>query len=63
VRAFVQLRTLLATHKVLAAKLRELENKLQRHDPAITGILHAVQEMMNPPAPKRRGIGFVIDEN
>jgi hypothetical protein len=48
---------------VLAAKLRELENKLQTHDQAITGILHAIQEMMNPPAPKRRALGFVIDEN
>jgi hypothetical protein len=35
VRAFVQLRTLLASHRELAAKLAELERKLEGHDVAI----------------------------
>lgn len=63
VRAFVQLRDLLATNKELAQKFAELERKLATHDQAITGILKAIQEMMNPPAPKRRGIGFTADFN
>jgi hypothetical protein len=62
VRAFVQLRTLLATHKALAAKLHELERKLTTHDQAIAGILEAIRQLMAPPAPKRRGIGFVIED-
>jgi hypothetical protein len=61
VRAFVQLRDLLATSKELAQKFAELERKLATHDQAITGILKAIHELMNPPAPKRRGIGFTAD--
>ena len=30
-------------------------------DEAITAILSAIRELMNPPAPKRRGIGFTAD--
>jgi hypothetical protein len=64
VRAFVRLRELLASNTALARKLNELEGKLKNHDEAITAILSAIRELMNPPAPKRRGIGFTanIDE-
>jgi hypothetical protein len=64
VRAFVQLRELLASDKALAQKLNELEYKLKNQDEAITAILSAIRELMNPPAPKRRSIGFTanIDE-
>ncbi|WP_293858419.1 ORF6N domain-containing protein [Steroidobacter sp.] len=61
VRAFVQLRDLLASNRELARKFAELERKLATHDQAITGILKAIQELMNPPAPRRRGIGFTAD--
>jgi len=61
VRAFVQLRELLASNAELARKLTELERKLKGHDEAITAILSAIRELMNPPAPKRRGIGFTAD--
>ncbi len=61
VRAFVQLRELLASNAELARKLNELERKLKGHDEAITAILSAIRELMNPPAPKRRGIGFTAD--
>ncbi len=64
VRAFVHLRELLASNTALARKLNELEGKLKNHDEAIAAILSAIRELMNPPAPKRRGIGFTanIDE-
>lgn len=59
-RAFVRLREMLASNKELAKKLEELERKLQTHDQAITGILHAIRELMTPPEPpKKRRIGFV----
>jgi phage regulator Rha-like protein len=64
VRAFVQLREALATHKELARRLDELESRLERklttHDRAIAGILEAIRQLMAPfePAKKRR-IGFV----
>lgn len=63
VRAFVKLRELLASNKELAKRLDELEasiaRKLATHDEAITGILKTLRELMNPPEPKRRPIGFV----
>lgn len=59
VRAFVQLRDLLASNKELAHKFAELERKLATHDQAITGILKTIRELMNPPAPKKRPIGFI----
>jgi hypothetical protein len=62
VRAFVQLRELLNSNKELARQFAQLEsrlnNKLADHDQAIAAILSAIRELMNPPAPKRRGIGF-----
>jgi hypothetical protein len=61
VRAFVQLREMLASNAELARRLDELEGKLKHHDEAITAILSAIRELMNPPAPKRRGIGFTAD--
>jgi len=63
-RAFVQLREMLASNKVLALKLKELERRLERrldeHDQAIVEILQAIRELMVLPAPKKkRPIGFV----
>lgn len=63
VRAFVRLREVLAGNKELAAKFLELERKLKGHDQAIAGILDAIRQLMAPPpVPKKRSIGFVIDE-
>ncbi|MFI4889231.1 MAG: ORF6N domain-containing protein [Steroidobacterales bacterium] len=61
VRAFVRLRGLLASNTALARKLDELEGKYKHHDDAITAILSTIRELMNPPLPKRRGIGFTAD--
>ncbi len=61
VRAFVQLRELLASNSALARKLSELEGRLKDHDEAIAAILSAIRELMNPPVPKRRGIGFTAN--
>jgi hypothetical protein len=64
VRAFVQLRNLLASNKELAQQLENLERKVGSHDQAINGILKAIRELMNPPTHKSRPIGFTanIDE-
>jgi len=61
VRAFVKLREALVSNRELAQKLAQLERKLQSHDQAILGILRAIRELMNPPLPKRRSIGFTAD--
>jgi len=64
VRAFVELREALATHKELVKRLDELESRLERkpatHDQAITGILEAIRQLMAPPKQaKKQRIGFV----
>ena len=61
-RAFVRMRELLASNKELAQQLAELERKVSSHDQAITGILKAIRELMNPPQPTKRPIGFVYPE-
>jgi ORF6N domain len=72
VRAFVQLRGLLAANEQLARELKALEKrlsqKLDTHDQAITGILNTLRALMQPPespvdAPAvKRPIGFVHHE-
>lgn len=69
VRAFVQLRHWLASNKELAERLDDLESRVDRqlgtHDQAITGIIKTIRELMNPPVPKQRPIGFTanLDES
>ena len=61
VRAFVQLRALLASNRQLAEKFAELERKVCSHDEAIVGILKAIRELMHAPVPKARPIGFTAN--
>jgi hypothetical protein len=65
VRAFVQLRELLGSSRELAQRFAQLEARLDKkltdHDAAIAAILSAIRELMNPPAPERRSIGFTAD--
>lgn len=55
-RAFVRLRQILASHKELARKLEELEKK---YDAQFKVVFDAIRELMTPPEPKRRRIGFL----
>ncbi|MBI5330607.1 MAG: ORF6N domain-containing protein [Betaproteobacteria bacterium] len=61
VRAFVELREILSTHRELAAKLTELEHKVSSHDQALAGVIDAIRQLMSPPNPKKRPIGFTVD--
>ncbi len=55
-RAFVQLREMLSTHKDLARKLAEME---QKYDAQFKVVFDAIRELMIPPVPKsKRRIGF-----
>jgi hypothetical protein len=58
-RVFVRLREMMATHKELAFKLIELEERLEGHDEQIQNIFEAIQQLMTPPERKRKKIGFV----
>jgi hypothetical protein len=59
-RAFVRLRRMLASHKDLAQKLEELEGK---YDAQFKVIFDAIRELMAPPEPKRRRIGFLAKQS
>ena len=54
-RAFVKLREMLASHKDLALKLAEMEKK---YDSQFKVVFDAIRELMTPPEPKPRRIGF-----
>jgi hypothetical protein len=58
VRAFVQLRELLLTHKELSAKLAQLEGKVAGHDDDIRAIITAIRQLMTPPITATKKIGF-----
>jgi hypothetical protein len=55
VRAFIRLRGILATHKDLARRLDELE---QKYDGQFRVVFDAIRQLMAPPAQKRKQIGF-----
>ena len=55
IRTFVRLRQLLATHADLARKLEELEKK---YDHRFKIVFDAIRQLMMPPDPPRRRIGF-----
>lgn len=46
VRAFVQLRQMLASNTELAQKFAELERKVSTHDQAITEIIKTIRQLM-----------------
>lgn len=54
-RAFVRLRQMLTSDAELARKLEALEEK---YDAQFKVVFDAIRELMAPPAPKRRRIGF-----
>ena len=59
VRAFVRLREIANGHRALAAKLAELDRRLDIHDDAIREIMSAIRNLMESPEEKPRGrIGF-----
>lgn len=61
-RAFVQLREILSTHKELAYKLEQLESKMEKHDEEIGAIFDAIRHLMATPEPKKKKIGFIARE-
>ena len=58
-RAFVRLRRMLASNEELARKLAAMEKK---YDAQFKVVFDAIRELMSPPSPKRRRIGFLVSE-
>jgi ORF6N domain len=63
VRAFVRLREMVAANVQLAAKLEQLERRLDSHDEAIVELFAALKRLLESPEPsRRREIGFHVRE-
>ena len=58
-RAFMRLRYILAPHADLARKLDELEKK---YDGQFRVVFEALRQLMIPPEPPRKQIGFGVRE-
>ena len=62
VRAFVRLREMVAANAQLAAKLDELEHRLDSHDEAIVDLFAALKRLLEPESKAKREIGFHVRE-
>jgi len=58
-RTFVRLRQMLASNTQLARKLADLEKK---YDAQFKVVFDAIRQLMTPPQPKKRKIGFLVEE-
>ena len=57
--SFVRLRQLLATNAQLARNLEALEKK---YDAQFKVVFDAIRQLMSPPEPRKRKIGFIVKE-
>jgi hypothetical protein len=62
VRAFIRLRHIVELQKDIMAKLEELERAVTAHDTNIKTLFAAVRQLMAPPEPEKRKIGFLVEE-
>jgi len=58
VRAFVRLREMLSANRQVAARIEELDQRLETHDSVIQEIIGTIRKLMQSPARPRRRIGF-----
>jgi ORF6N domain len=59
-RTFVQLRKLMDTNRELARKIEALEKK---YDERFAVVFEAIKQLITPPAPAKKQIGFHASEN
>ena len=62
VRAFIRLRHGVERQKEIMAKLAELERVVIAHDSNIKTLFATVRQLMAPAEPKKRKIGFLVEE-
>jgi len=60
VRAFARMREMLVKNRQLAAKINELDRRLETHDTAIQDLIDAIKELMIPEDKSKRKIGFQL---
>lgn len=59
VRAFVHLRSLLASNRELTVKVDKLERKVSVHERNIAELVDSMTQLMQPPNSTKRPIGFI----
>lgn len=60
-RAFVRMRSLLASHKELAEKITKIEEKVSQHDENFKEVFDAIRKLILAPEPKNKNkVGFQI---
>jgi hypothetical protein len=57
IRAFIQLRKMLANHQELSKRLQKVEGKIKLYGHVLTGMVEDIKRFKNPP--KINAIGFV----
>jgi hypothetical protein len=62
-RAFVKLKRIMSTHKDISRKLKELENKYDKHDGQIQSIFEAIRKMIAYEEKPKKKIGFNVERN
>jgi hypothetical protein len=62
VRAFVRLREMISGNAQLAARLKDLEQRLDSHDEAIVELFAVLKRLLEPEAKPKREIGFHVRE-
>ncbi len=60
-RTFVQIKQIAVTHKELSLKLKDLEQKVGKHDEDIQSIIYAIQRLMIQEEKPKRRMGFHPD--
>jgi len=60
VKTFVKLREVMSAHKELAYKLKELEEKIEKHDTDIKDIFEAIRQLMRLPGEHKKITGFAV---
>jgi multidrug resistance efflux pump len=63
VRAFVRLSRVAGDQRRFALKLAEIEAKLATHDRSFQVVFATIKQLMQPPAPKKKRIGFITDDD
>ena len=62
IRAFVRLRDVLATHKDLAEKIRQLEATQKQHGSVIVAVVQEIKTLKQRPRRRRPRIGFYTED-
>lgn len=60
-RAFAKIKQMLFYHQELSEKLKQVEEKIEKHDKEITSIFEAIRQLMAVPEKPKRRIGFHAD--